>query len=684
MERVHIHVEGMHCASCVNSIESALTALNGVSQASVNLTTAKASVTYDPEATSIDAIAATIRELGYPTQLEQAPASRRQWPSLLLTVALLAPFLAHMLGWHFPPEAQFVLASLAQLVLGGPFYLSTWKSLRHGQINMDLLICMGTTTAYLFSAVNWLQDLGYPYYFESAVAILAFVRIGRYLEGQAKQRAADAIRSLLSLQPSTARVQRDATFVELAIEEIRVDDIFQARPGERIAVDAEVVEGNSSVDESMLTGESLPVAKEPGSKVFGATVNQQGALTLRATAIGEDSALAGIIRAVERAQGSKAPIQRMADRVAAVFVPTVIGIAILTFLAWLIVGAPVAGLVNACSVLVIACPCALGLATPTVIAVATGMAAQQGILLRNAAALELAGSLRRLILDKTGTLTRGQPTVEAIDADDPDTVLVKAAALEQHSTHPLAQAIVKRAEGLELPQAEKVEEKPGRGVSGTIDGDEYEMRAWDADSHDAKTRVALYQADTALGVFVITDPLRDSAQAAIKQLHAEGLETLLLTGDRSSVGQAVAAQLGIKHVIAEVRPEDKAARVEAERKNGLVGMVGDGINDAPALAAADVGFAMGGGSQSAIEAADITLIGSDPQGVVRAISLSRAALRKIKQNLFFAYIYNSLAIPIAALGYLDPAFAGAAMAMSSLSVVSNALLLKLRSRPNSK
>ncbi len=677
----HLTIEGMHCANCVETIEKAVRGLKGVERCQVNFATGKASIIFDSSSISLTQVAERIRSLGYPVFLEESrsPAKAMEFVMLSAAIVLVVPVLLMMAGVEFPITWQLALGTTAQLVLGGPFYISTLRSLRHGAINMDFLVVLGTTTAYLFSTLTWYFDAPYPMYFETAVAILSFVRIGRYLEGRAKRHTSSAIRALVKLQPRKARVEREGSFIEVPASEIKLGERFQVRAGERIPVDGEVEEGISAVDESMLSGESLPVAKEPGSRLFAATINAQGVLTAKATSVGDQTVLAGIIRTVEQAQTSKAPVQRLADQIASVFVPTIIAIAVLTGAIWWALGDVTMALVSACAVLVIACPCALGLATPTVIAVATGIAARKGILIRDAAALERTCKLTHMILDKTGTLTEGKPRIESVELKgnlSREQALAIAAGIEQHSTHPLARAIVESAAGLTLPHALQVQETAGRGIVGVIDGISYRVGAWKGDSEGDKSLIALYRDQVPLAIFSVVDPIRSTSKKLVEGLQQHHIEPYLLTGDRESVAQFVGRELGIKQIVAEVLPTDKAAIVvELRGQSRCVGMVGDGINDAPALAAADVGFAIGAGSQAAIEAAPITLIGTDPLAVLRAIRLSELAMRTIRQNLFFAFIYNVLAIPFAAMGYLNPAIAGAAMALSSITVVLNALLL---------
>ncbi len=563
---------------------------------------------------------------------------------------------------------------------------------------MDVLVVLGTSIAWLFSAVVVVFGLHQHVYFEASASIITLISLGKLMETRAKNRTSAGIESLLQLQPQIAHVERDGVIVDRAVADMHVGDIFVVRPGESVPVDGEVLEGASEVNESMLTGESVPVLKEAGQDVFGGTMNANGALRVRATGVGADTALARIVKMVEQAQGSKANVQRLADRVSGIFVPAVIGIAVLTFLiGWAVTGSAVWSLVSAVSVLVIACPCSLGLATPTAIMVGTGRGAQSGILFRNADALERAEKLKTIIVDKTGTLTLGRPTVAAVHpaAGIPvDTLLGVAYALEHNSEHPLARAIVDytQSNGVSASvAAEGFEAAPGKGVIARIDGQEARLGSptfmqdsgLDLSSlpvaaleSEGNTVIAVARAGEVLGIIALADELRTDAVTTVQALKARGIRVVMLTGDNERAASVVARQVGVDEYLAGVLPEHKAEGVAKYRAQGdLVGMVGDGINDAPALAAADVGFAIGAGSAVALDTADVVLMKSEMTGVLDAISLSSATLSKIRQNLFFAFIYNILGLPLAAFGMLNPIVAGAAMAMSSVSVVSNSLLL---------
>jgi Cu+-exporting ATPase len=585
-----------------------------------------------------------------------------------------------------------------QFWIGKRFYVGAWHALRGGGANMDVLVALGTSMAYLYSLLAPIFSSDPHLYYEASAAIITLVLMGKLLEARARGKASAAIESLLKLQPRTARVERAGGVEEVAIETLLPGDIVIVRAGENIPVDGDVTEGESSVVEAMLTGESLPVSKRPGDKVYAATRNEQGMLKLRARGVGEHTQLAHIVHLVEQAQGSKAPIQRLADTLSGIFVPIVVTISVITFIAtWWIAGDGASALVHAVAVLVIACPCALGLATPTAIMVGSGRGAQSGVLVKNAAALERAERIETLIVDKTGTLTVGHPAVVdtlTLEAASVAELIRTAASVEQGSEHPLARAILAFAKdrSIALATIDEFQNEAGRGVIARLGGrrvrvgspaflqksglafDEAVLAPARAAGH---TIVAVAADQSILGFIMIADPLRPSSPAAVARLQAMGVEVVMLTGDNAATAASIAEATGIARYLADVMPADKAAEVNRIKQTGKrVGMVGDGINDAPALAAADVSFAIGAGSDIAIEAADVTLMRDDLMSVADAISLSRATLRKIRQNLFFAFIYNILGIPLAALGLLSPVIAGAAMAMSSVSVVTNSLLLK--------
>ena len=718
-QSVQLQISDMTCAACSGRIEKALNKLPGVT-ATVNLATETARASFNPGMVTVDDLIAAVVKAGYGAS-EISDTSRAEekarrlaayraelrvfWISAALTLPLLLQMGAMFSGAHddlLPRWLQWLLATPVQFWVGKRFYVAAWHALRGGSANMDVLIALGTSMAYLFSAVVTMLALQQHVYFEASAAIITLVLLGKLMEARAKGKTSVAIEELIRLQPQTARVERNGEIIEVDASTLMLGDIFIVRPGENLPVDGVVIGGASSVNEAMLTGESLPVTKQAGAKVYAATMNQQGLLKCRATGVGAHTQLAAIIRLVEQAQGSKAPIQCMADTISAVFVPVVVAISVLTLaLTWWFAGDFVPALINAVAVLVIACPCALGLATPTAIMVGTGRGAQTGVLVKNAAALEHAEKIQVLIVDKTGTLTEGKPAVTDIvavgSANEHDLMQV-AATLEQGSEHPLAKAVLERAAGMNIhPDAvSDFSAIAGSGITARIDGTEYllgspKFLGSRGAAIDA-ARIAVLQAagktviavaavingvPEVLGYLAIADRLRSTSAQAVKRLQAMGIEVVMLTGDNPATAAAIARQAGITSYRAEVLPQDKAAAVEKTKASGkFTGMVGDGINDAPALAAADVSFAIGAGSDIAIEAADITLMRDDLMSAADAISLSRATLGKIRQNLFFAFIYNVLGIPLAAAGLLNPVIAGAAMAMSSVSVVSNSLLLK--------
>lgn len=711
-----LQISGMTCVACAARIEKVLNRMPEVC-AVVNLATEKALIDFNPHNTNTETLIAAVRRAGYDAhparnfeveKRERMEAYRRErmqfFISLLLTAPLLAEMLMMFLGSHsmqqrlLPVWLQWLLATPVQFWIGKRFYSGAWHSLRGGGANMDVLVALGTGAAYLLSCAVLLFHLQQPVYFEASATIITLVLLGKLLEARAKQRASSALEALINLQPRRAHLERDGNMADIPVDQVQSGDVFLVRPGESMPVDGMVLEGTSSVDEAMLTGESLPQTKQAGDKVYAATLNQHGLLKCRAVAVGAQTQLSAIIRLVEQAQGSKAPIQRLADRISAIFVPVVVAIAVVTFLAWWAAGIDLtAALINAVSVLVISCPCALGLATPTAVVVATGRAAQAGILVKDAAALERVHKLSTLVVDKTGTLTSGKPQVTdllpAAECDEAQ-LLQSAATLAQHSSHPLSRALLEHASAkqVELLTAAAFTELSGSGLRAEMDGvtyllgspafiasenvplDETQIQAL---QKQGKSLIAVARAGTLLGCIAFADTLRASSKDAVARLTAMGIHVVMLSGDNRATAQAIAQQAGISDFRAEVLPQDKAGHIQSLKQAGkLVGMVGDGINDAPALAAADVSFAMRSGSDIAIEAADITLMRNDLMSVVDAISLSHATLKKIRQNLFFAFAYNALGIPLAALGMLNPVIAGAAMAMSSVSVVSNALLLR--------
>ncbi len=739
-EAVTLDITGMTCAACASGIESVLAKTPGVNAGNVNFASAKARVEYVPGVADVDDIIKRIGKAGFgATRARDMDAAemaareardraswRRELAMFAISVALTLPLFAQMFtmfdfgnlghslqGHHeelLPRWLQWLLATPVQFWIGARFYTAAWKSLRSGTANMDVLVALGTSMAYLFSAVVTAFRLYDQHvYFEASASIITLILLGRLLEARAKHRTSSAIRALLDLRPKTAKVERDGRIVEIDAGDLVVGDVFVVAAGESVPVDGEVLSGASSVDEAMLSGESMPVSKAAGSKLFAATVNQNGMLRARATGVGADTVLAQIIRMVDEAQGSKAPIQKLVDRISSIFVPTVVVIAMVTLaVTWFVTGTFATALVHSVAVLVIACPCSLGLASPTAILVGTGMGAKHGFLIRFAEVLERARALTTLVVDKTGTLTEGRPVVTdvlAADGASEAELLRLAATLETGSEHPLARAILKKAEadGIALREVDAFDTLPGKGVLGTVDGRRVRLGSpsWIAESTDVRSGPAAAlerravevqaQGKTVVGVAVdgalagyiaIADRLRDTSREAVRSLNAAGIDVVMMTGDNRHTAKAIATQAGIRDFAAEVLPQNKAEEVQRlqRERNGHVGMAGDGINDAPALAAADVSFAIGGGSDIAVEAADVVLMKGDLRGVATAIDLSSATLRKIKQNLFFAFFYNVLGIPLAAFGLLNPVIAGAAMAMSSISVVSNSLLLN-RWRP---
>jgi Cu+-exporting ATPase len=718
---VTLQVEGMTCASCVGRVEAALLKVPGVIGASVNLATERASVRALSTVSASD-LEAAVDRAGYKARRMDAekPAlevSRPQWwpvaAAAALTLPLVAPMLLQAFGIHWMLDGwlQLALATPVQFVLGWRFYKAGWKALRAGTGNMDLLVALGTSAAFGLSLYLLFKHAGHgmPHlYFEASAAVITLVLLGKWLEVRAKRQTTDAIRALNALRPATARVLRGDVEQELPVEQVAIGDRVRVRPGERIAVDAEVTDGRSHVDESLITGESLPVLKALGDRVTGGSINAEGALTLKTLAVGAETTLARIIRMVESAQAAKAPIQRMVDRVSAVFVPVVLGIALLTLLAWVgVTGDWEQAVINAVAVLVIACPCALGLATPTAIMVGTGVAARHGILIKDAQALELAHAVTTVAFDKTGTLTEGRPSLVAVHAapgQSHDAVLRLSAALQQSSEHPLARAVMAAVgkQQMSVPQALYVQALPGRGLQATVDsqvvllGSTRLMHekglhagplAQEATRLEGDGRTISWLLREAgehfelLGLLAFGDAIKATARQAIARLHSLGIETVILTGDNRGSAEAVARELGIRQFRAEVLPGDKAAVVQELRSAGqVVAMVGDGINDAPALAAADVGIAMSTGTDVAMEVAGITLMRGDPRLVADGLDVSRRTYATLKRGLFWAFVYNVIGIPLAALGLLNPVVAGAAMALSSVSVVGNALLLR-RWRP---
>jgi len=676
MNVVQLDIEGMTCAACAARIEKNLNKLEGV-EASVSLATEKAVVRF-PETTSVGVLLERIRDTGYDARVakegeirDHSAEFRKARTEFLVAAALTAPLLLHGLvpGW-----LQWILATPVQFWSGRRFYRGAWKALRGGTANMDVLVALGTSAAYAFSAAVLFLQLNEHLYFEASAVVIALVLLGKYLEARAKAKAVQALESLIRLQPKTAFVEKNNALVEVDLATLEPGDAFVVRPGDAVALDGRVLEGRSAVNESMLTGESTLKEKRAGDAVFAGTINGDGALKCVATATGKATMLAGIIRLVAAAQASKPPVQRLVDKVSGVFVPVVLGIALITFF--------VSGLIPAVAVLVIACPCALGLATPTALIVGVGRAARAGILIRNAAALEGAERLDTLVLDKTGTLTRGEPVVTQVIPEvnvASNQLLEIAAALESRSEHPLARAIVAKF-GAAPPPVSDFRAHGGRGVSGVVAGKPARLGSpaflGREKSVEGKSLVGVEWDGRFLGWIALGDELRATSADAVARLVRMGIELVIVSGDSAEAVKAVAARLGIARWKAGVLPEQKLAEIEKlKSENRHVGMAGDGVNDAPALARADVSFALAAGSGAALDVADVTLMKNDLAGIADAIRLSRATLAKIRQNLFFAFLYNVLGIPLAAAGMLSPMIAGAAMALSSVSVVSNSLWL---------
>ncbi|HSN21928.1 MAG TPA: heavy metal translocating P-type ATPase [Usitatibacter sp.] len=711
---IDLKVEGMTCASCVARVEKALRKVPGVEEASVNLATETATIQADPSV--VQAALAAIAKAGYEASLREEGAAEAEprfdrdrlevAAAILLTLPLAVPMAANLLGahWMLPGWLQWLLATPVQFVIGARFYRAGWKALAARAGNMDLLVALGTSAAYFLSVFLLLRDAGAGHlYFEASAVVVTLVRLGKWLETRAKRQTTAAIRALAALRPESARVVKDGEERTVRIEFVRAGDVVAVRPGERVPVDAEIVEGDTHVDESLITGESLPVAKTIGSRVTGGSVNGEGGFVARTVAVGAETTLARIIRQVESAQAAKAPIQRLVDRVSEVFVPAIVVIAFVTLLAWgLGTGNWEAAILDAVAVLVIACPCALGLATPTAIMAGTGVAARHGILIKDAEALEVAHRVRVVAFDKTGTLTEGKPRLTDVVplGIERDEALRLAAAIQQGSEHALARAAIDaaKAEGRELPHAADVRAVPGRGVEATVEGRRLAIASerWAAElgasgretlaaeaarlqsmGRTVSWLVQLQPAPRALGLLAFGDAVKPEAAGLVARLKSLGVRSILVTGDNAGAAREAARELGIDDVRAEVLPGDKAAVVAALRGKGeAVAMVGDGINDAPALAAADVGIAMGTGTDVAMHTAGVTLMRGDPRLVADALDISRRTYAKIRQNLFWAFVYNVVGVPLAAFGLLSPVIAGAAMAFSSVSVVSNALLLR--------
>jgi Cu+-exporting ATPase len=720
-----VKISGMSCASCAAKIEKKLNKLDGVIKASVNLATEKAAIEYDSSKLKTSDMIKAVEALGYKAErVEEAGRDREKERrereirrlrfELVVSAILSSPLIMAMLLTLFRINLAFlhneyfqlVIATPIQFIIGFRFYRNAFYALRSKTANMDVLIAMGTSAAYFFSIYNAFFQPARPgmpmkqLYFEAAAVIITLILLGKYLEAVAKGKTSEAIKKLMGLQAKTARILRNGAETDIPIEKVEVGDIVIVRPGEKVPVDGKITEGNSSVDESMLTGESIPAEKKVGDFVVGATINKFGTFKFEATKVGKDTTLSQIIKMVEEAQGTKAPIQKIADQVSSVFVPVVIGIAALTFIIWYFAAGDLTkGIVSAVSVLVIACPCALGLATPTAIMVGTGKGAENGILIKSGEHLETAYKLNTVVLDKTGTITKGQPEVTDIitlGQMDKEEALKLAAISEKGSEHPLGVAIYEKGKKDfgNIQDPDRFEAIPGRGIMAAINSKviyigtrklmiEKSIGMGNVESiiskleDEGKTAMFMAVNNALEAVIAVADTLKENSKKAIEDLQRIGIEVYMITGDNKRTANAIAKQIGIKNVLAEVLPERKAEEVEKLKKTGkVVCMVGDGINDAPALATADIGMAIGTGTDVAIEAADITLMRGDLRTIPAAIRLSKKTMNKIKQNLFWAFIYNIIGIPFAALGMLNPIIAGGAMAFSSVSVVTNSLSLK--------
>jgi P-type Cu+ transporter len=721
MEKTVLTVTGMTCANCVAAVTKALSKAEGVSEVNVNFVTEKATVTFDETSTTADKLISIVKDRGYGAALynpgadlaEQQAAQKHEiteirdlfFFSLILAVPSFIISMVLMWAGIMVPYKDFILWALAtpvQFIVGARFYRGMWGALKNKSANMDTLVATGTSAAYFFSLWVLLFDPLSHQYFETSTILITFVILGKYLEAAAKGRTSEAIKKLMELSPKIAAVVRDGIETKIPVDQVRVGDRVVVRPGESIPVDGTIVSGGSAVDESMITGESIPVDKKQGDIVIGGTMNKSGSFVFTANKVGGDTALSQIIRLIEDAQTTKAPIQRFADVVSAYFVPAVIGAAILTFLVWyIVIGREFSfALMASIAVLVISCPCALGLATPTAIMVGTGRGAREGILIKGGDVLETVHKLKYIVFDKTGTITKGKPAVTDIipvDSLSEDRLLSLAASLERHSEHSLAEPIVAMAEklGVGTERVTGFSAVTGAGVTGTIEGKTYRLgnarfmegqnvgqasvsEMVSALEGEGKTAMVLTEESRVLGVIAVADTIKETSPAAVDTLRNMGIETYLITGDNERTARAVARQAGIDHVFAGVMPADKAAYVMDLQKKGTVAMVGDGINDAPALAQADIGIAMRSGTDVAMEAGNIVIMKNELADIPRAIRLSKATMSKIRQNMFWALIYNSIGIPIAALGLLNPIIAGGAMAMSSVSVVTNSLLLKFK------
>ncbi|PGT79568.1 heavy metal translocating P-type ATPase [Bacillus sp. AFS040349] len=720
-EKVQLNIIGMTCAACATRIEKGLNKVEGVTNASVNLATEKASVEFIPGDTNVDQLIAAVKKAGYDANVigetdgdyersTREKAYKTQKNKFAVGAILSIPFLIQMISdftmeygnggfFHLNPWIQFLLATAVQFYVGGHYYRDAFNAVRGGSANMAVLVVLGTSAAYFYSLIVTIMGTGQFLYFEAAVIVMTLIVLGKLLETRAKGQTSEAIKKLMGLQAKTARVIRSGEEIDIPLEEVVAGDVIFVRAGEKIPVDGILIEGSTSVDESMLTGESMPVTKKVGDTVIGATVNKHGSFKFKATKVGKDTALSQIIKLVEEAQGSKAPIQQLADKISGIFVPIVILIALATFGITYILAGFTPALVSTIAVLVIACPCALGLATPTAVMVGTGKGAENGLLIKGAEHLQNSQRVTTVVLDKTGTITKGEPDVTDIVTFgnySEDELLQLAASAEKGSEHPLGEAIVNGAKekGIQLQDSKNFNAIPGHGIQVEINnklvwiGNKKLMTKNNVEINAALSRMEQLEGEgkTAMlmavdgslaAIIAVADTVKETSAEAIGRMKQMGLEVIMITGDNHLTAEAIAKQVGVDRVLAEVLPEDKSSEVEKLKQEGkVVAMVGDGINDAPALAAADVGIAIGTGTDVAIEAADITLMRGDLMGIADIISLSKATMRKIRQNLFWAFAYNVVLIPVASIGLLNPILAGGAMAFSSVSVVGNTLILR--------